>query len=203
MNERMENQIAPFAASVLRLFRGPLYDDQQREWEQLKVYFNDVKHYLARIGIKVEINENEGFAYLRQPDAEDGEPALPRILRRRALSWEVTLLCVLLRQKLEEFDLKDTDSRKLFVSKGDLKNEIELFFPDRTNRSRLLERLDTYIKNVRDLGYIQQIGKEDPLDPDRTRFEVKRIIRARITNNELEEILTKLEPKDEPTGDDI
>lgn len=203
MNERMETQIAPFAASVLRLFRGPLYDDQLRDWSDLKLYFNDVKRYLARIGIEVVINENEGFAYLRQPDVEDGEQALPRILRRRALSWEVTLLCVLLRQKLDEFDLKDTDSRKLFVSKGDLKNEIELFFPVGTNRSRLLERLDTYIKNVKDLGYIQQIGKEDPQDPDRARFEVKRIIRARITNDELEEIRKKLELKDEPSGNDI
>lgn len=203
MNERLETQIAPYAASVLRLFRGPLYDDQLREWAELKLYFTDIRRYLARIGIEVVINENEGFAYLSQTETEGESQPLPRLLRRRALSWEVTLLCVLLRQKLEEFDLQVSDSRKLFVSKEDLKNEIELFFPDANNRSRMLDKLETYIKNVRDLGYLQPVGKEDPANPDRTRYEVKRIIRARINNDDLEDILGKLKQAHGETDDDV
>ncbi len=189
-------QIAPFAPTVIRLFKGPLYDDQRKEWSELLLYFEEVRMYLGKIGLEVILNEPEGFAYLRQME-EEGQ-ALPRLMSKRKLSWEVTLLCVLLRQKLEEFDLKDTDSRKLFLNKEELKAEIELFFEEENNRSRLLEKLDGYIKQVVDLGYLKPVSASLLQDSTQSRYEVKRIIKARFNSDELANILQKITPENEP-----
>jgi Domain of unknown function (DUF4194) len=194
---------APYAAVAIKLLLGPIYDTQTREWSDIKLYFNDLSNYLGKIGLELVFNETEGYAYLSQSEPEDEASRLPRLLQRRKLSWEVTLLCVLLRQKLEEFDVQDTSSRKLFITRGEFKAEIELFFPDQNNQSRLLERLDTLIRNVQDLGYIERINQEDPSQPDATRYEVKRIIKARFTADELQAILRKIKPEESHAGIDI
>jgi hypothetical protein len=194
---------APYAAVAIKLLLGPIYDTQSREWSDIKLYFNDLGNYLGKIGLELVFNETEGYAYLSQSEPEDEAHRLPRLLQRRKLSWEVTLLCVLLRQKLEEFDVQDTSSRKLFITRGEFKAEIELFFPDQNNQSRLLERLDTLIKNVQDLGYIERVSQEDTREPDATRYEVKRIIKARFTADELQAILRKIKPEESHAGIDI
>ncbi len=194
---------APYAAVAIKLLLGPIYDTQSREWSDIKLYFNDLSNYLGKIGLELVFNETEGYAYLSQSEPEDEAHRLPRLLQRRKLSWEVTLLCVLLRQKLEEFDVQDTNSRKLFITRGEFKAEIELFFPDQNNQSRLLERLDTLIKNVQELGYIERISQEDTREPDATRYEVKRIIKARFTADELQAILKKIKPEENHAGIDI
>lgn len=194
-------ETAAFAKTVILLFKGPLYDDQKKEWEELLIYFEEVRAYLEKIGLNLILNENDGFAYLDQINSE--ESALPRIISSRKLSWEVTLLCVLLRQKLDEFDLKDMDSRKLFLTKSELKAEIELFLDENNNRSRLLDKLDSYIKQVVDLGYLKAVGTEDLEQPERARYEVRRIIKGRFNSDELQQILNKIAPQDEPTEDHI
>lgn len=194
-------ETADFAKTVIQLYRGPLYDDQKKEWDELLLYFEDVRSYLKKIGLNLILNENEGFAYLDQIDAE--ESALPRIISSRKLSWEVTLLCVLLRQKLDEFDQKDMESRKLFLTKSELKAEIELFIDENNNRSRMLDKLDSYIKQVVDLGYLKAVGTANRDEPDRNRYEVRRIVKARFNSDELELILQKIKPQHEPTEDHI
>ena len=197
------NHPAPYATAAIKLLLGPVYDTQTRDWTDIKLYFDDLSGYLGKIGLQLIFNETEGYAYLTQDEPEDEANRLPRLLRRNKLSWEVTLLCVLLRQKLEEFDIQDTSSRKLFITRGEFKNEIELFFPDETNRSRLLDKLDTYIKHVQELGYIERVNQEDPQQPDLTRFEVKRIIKARFTPDELQSILKKIKPDTSHAGIDV
>ena len=194
---------APYAAVAIKLLLGPIYDTQTREWNDIRLYFDDLCSYLGKIGLELVFNETEGYAYLSQSEPEDEASRLPRLLQRRKLSWEVTLLCVLLRQKLEEFDVQDTSSRKLFITRGEFKAEIELFFPDQNNQSRLLDRLDTLIRNVQELGYIERVNQEDPQQPDATRYEVKRIIKARFTADELQAILRKIKPEGNHASVDI
>ena len=201
--DHLQHGPAPYAAVAIKLLLGPIYDTQTREWSDINLYQEDLRVYLGKIGVELVLNTTEGYAYLSQSEPEDEAHRLPRLLQRRKLSWEVTLLCVLLRQKLEEFDVQDTNSRKLFITRGEFKAEIELFFPDQNNQSRLLERLDTLIKNVQDLGYIERVSQEDTREPDATRYEVKRIIKARFTADELQAILRKIKPEESHAGIDI
>ena len=93
----------PYALAVIRLLQGVVYNNDRTCWECLTRYQREIKHYFAGIGIDVYILENEGFAFLKQKDGMDGlESPLPSLIERRQLSYPVTLLCVLLVEKLIE-----------------------------------------------------------------------------------------------------
>jgi hypothetical protein len=182
-----------FAPAVIKLLQDALYDDD-KHWKDLMSNQGAIIDYFAKIGVKLIIEENEGFAYIYQPDEDEDTPAnakLPRLVKRTPLSYEVTIISVLLREMLEEFDVKSADSVKLFVTNKDIKEKIELFFKDRSNKVKLIKNFDTYINSIINLGFLKVL-REDSKDKDNTQYEVKRILKAKINNEKLEEIKQKL-----------
>jgi hypothetical protein len=187
-----DTKTAPYAGVIIKLLQDALYDDD-KQWKELMAHQEEVIDYFERIGVKLMIEESEGFAYIYQPepDEDDGSHRLPRLVKRIALSYEVTLIAVMLREMLEEFDVRAVDSVKFFTTNKEIKEKIELFFKDQTNKVKLLKNFDNYINQVTNLGFLRMI-REDARDKDNTQYEVKRIIKAKINNEKLEEIKHKL-----------
>ena len=186
----MENKAVEYAHVIIKLLQDVVYDEENATWSDLLTYQIPVRDYFAKIGLELHLDEREGFAFLKQVD--DEEQKLPRLVRRMPLSYEVTLLCILLRETLEEFDVKDVESRKCFVTTQELREKIEIFFKDSPNKVRLLERFDRTIQSTVRLGFLKETEQEN-LDSDDIRYEVRRIIKAKITNEKLEEIKQKLQ----------
>jgi hypothetical protein len=188
------NKILSYAGVIIKLLQDVLYEDD-RYWKDLINNQHAIAEYFEKIGIKLVINETDGFAYIYQPELNpdaDEKQKLPRLIRKVPISYEVTLLSVLLREMLEEFDLKEFDQVKFFVTHKEIREKIELFFKERSNVVKLLKNFDSYINSVVNLGFLK-IVSEDPKDKDSTRYEVKRILKAKINNQKLEEIKTKLD----------
>jgi len=107
------NLVAPYAAVVMKLLQGPLYHDDTTTWNLLLQYAEQVRVYCAQISLELQFHEEDGFAYLRQAEIEheEGDPlTLPRLTRRIPLSYHVTLLCVLLREQLLQFEANNLES---------------------------------------------------------------------------------------------
>lgn len=51
---------------------------------------------------------------------------LSRLMRKQTMNYETTLLCVILREMLEEFDIK-SEGTKLFLTQKEIKERIEFF----------------------------------------------------------------------------
>jgi hypothetical protein len=183
---------SPYAGVIIKLLQDAVYDDD-KQWKELMAHQEEVIDYFERIGVKLVIEESEGFAYIYQPEPDEDEDArkLPRLVKRIPLSYEVTLISVMLREMLEEFDVRATDSVKFFTTNKEIKEKIELFFKDKTNKVKLLKNFDNYINQITHLGFLRTI-REDIRDKDNTQYEVKRIIKAKINNEKLEEIKHKL-----------
>ncbi len=194
-NATNQSNIPHYAPVLVRLFQGVVYDEDKKVWNDLVAFQHQVRKYFAMIGVDLHLNEQEGFAYLSQPEEIEGESVkVPRLTRRMPLTYEVTLLLVILREALEEFDMQNTDSRKLFITNNELKDRIELFFEDKVDKIKLLDRFDTYINNVVELGFLKEVqvrGFDDKLKT----YEVRRIIKAKINSEKLEEIKAKLNSK--------
>lgn len=186
----MDKTVVEYAHIIIKLLQDVLYDEDKTTWSDLLTYQTPVRDYFAKIGVELYIDEREGFAFLRQTDDEDAK--LPRLVRRVPLSYEVTLLCAILREVLEEFDVGDTDSRKCFINGQELREKIEMFLPEPTNRVKLLERLDRAVQATVKLGFLKEMPPETPDSPD-LRYEVRRIVKAKITNAQLEAIKRQLE----------
>jgi hypothetical protein len=65
------------------------------------------------------LDEGEGFAFIRQIEVE-GEEQVPRLIRKRALSYHATVLLVCLREELVRFDSRADDAARLVKSRAEL-----------------------------------------------------------------------------------
>jgi hypothetical protein len=157
----------------------------------LQAWNSAIQDYFNKIGIKLIINEIDGFARIVQPEADEhDENPLPRLMRKQALNYETTLLCVILREMLEEFDIL-SEGTKLFLTQKEIKERIELFYKEQANKSKLWRDLSKPINNLTSMG-ILKLTREDPVNRDNNQYEVKRIIKALVDNEKLEEIKIKL-----------
>ena len=85
---------------VVPLLKSVLYrDEDPQAWAALLKLQARVREYVAVLALDLVLDEAEGYAFLRsrtQPD-EDA-PKLPRLIARRPLSFQVSLLLALLRK---------------------------------------------------------------------------------------------------------
>ncbi|WP_291911469.1 DUF4194 domain-containing protein [Chitinophaga sp. CB10] len=186
-----ERNIAPFAHVFLKLMQGVIYEEERAYWKDLLGWQTELHKYLQHVGLQLVINEADGFARIVQPDNdENADRPLPRLMRKSKLTYEATLLCIVLREALEEFDLKGTGT-KLFMTQKEIKERLALFFKERHNRSKLLKDLNKPINSLLGVG-ILRISREDVTNKEMQQYEVKRVIKAIVNNEKLEEIKTKL-----------
>jgi hypothetical protein len=182
---------APFAAVAIKLLQGPIYADDKNIWRELLGWQTAIQDYFGKIGMELIINEGDGFARVMQPEIdENDENPLPRLMKKQAISYEATLLSVILREGLEEFDIK-SEGTKYFLTQKEIKERIELFYKEQTNKSKLWKELSKPITSLINVG-ILKLNREDAANKDNNQYEIKRIIKAFISNDKLEEIRNKL-----------
>jgi len=140
-------------------------------WQSLIGIQARVRDYVACLGLDLLLDEAEGYAYLRQRAAEEGVPELPRLVPRRQLGYQVSLMLALLRKKLAEFDATSGEPR-LILGRNDIVEMMRLFFPDTSNQARLNDRIGANINHIIDMGFLRRLRGTDD------KFEVRRILKA-------------------------
>jgi hypothetical protein len=173
------------SAVLITLFKGVLYQDQRPElWQALLQLQAKVRDHAAVFGLELVLDEAEGYAYLRQRPADDGEE-VPRLVQRRQLGFAVSLLLALLRKKLAEHDAAGGDPR-LILSRAQIVDLVQLFLPSGTDEAKLVDRIDADINRVVELGFLRRLrGQED-------QFEVRRILKAFVDAQWLNELEQRL-----------
>ena len=164
-----ENGLSRVLVSVMK---GVTFQEGDPDlWQTLLQVQTRVRDWVGLVGLELILDEAEGFAYLRQRRASDEESDLPRLVPRRQLSYPVSLLLALLRKKLAEFDATSGESR-LIVQREEIVDQIRLFLPDTVNEVKLIDRIDTHIKRIVELGFLR------PLRGQADHYEVRRILKA-------------------------
>jgi hypothetical protein len=183
--------VSPYAPVVLKLLQNPLFSDESAAWNLLLTNLTPVQEYFARIGLEVLVNEEDGFAYLHQPAIEDEEGqaiVLPRLTRRDRLTYHTTLLCVILREWLDQFESTRLDAGKCTITDDQLREQLIPFLPARTDERAMLRRMDSAILRLIELGFLKRMpNTEKP-----AYYEVRRILKAKIDAEKLAEIKEKL-----------
>lgn len=168
-----ESDYGPELSPVLiALFKGVLYRDQQEKlWQDLLNLQGRVIDYVRVLGLELQLDEAEGYAYLGQLSATADDEELPRLVPRRQLSFPVSLLLALLRKKLAEHDASGGDPR-LILSLEQIVETLRLFLPDTANEAKLTDRIQGDVNKVVQLGFLRRLRGQ----PDR--FEVRRILQS-------------------------
>lgn len=184
----LENNIKPYSKAIVRLLKSPV-ERSSSVWEDIIFYQNEIQDYISPIGLELIVKKDEGFAFVKQ--YEDSEGNTLGLITRRKIGFEVSIVLVVLRQVLEEFDMNPTQvqASEKFLTDSEIKEEVELFLPEKFNRVKFVKELDGYIKKIVELGYLKEISKKD----NETRYQIHRIIKEKVTLDVLHEFKLKLE----------
>ncbi|WP_324171589.1 DUF4194 domain-containing protein [Sulfurimonas sp.] len=174
--------------AITLLLKGLFYkSDNENAWDELiEGSYGAISDYFEIMGLEVMTDENEGFSYLQNMIFEEGEESLPKLIRSRELSYKVSLVCVLLRKKIADFDIQNEDT-KAIVTNQEIKDMVLLFLPSKTNEVKTLKEIDTSIKKVQELGFLRLLKNQDGV------YEIKRSIKAFVDAQWLNELDIKLQ----------
>ncbi|MCQ6269209.1 DUF4194 domain-containing protein [Pseudarthrobacter sp. R1] len=169
---------------VTRLFRGVLYaESDEKVWQSLLALESQARDYVAVLGLDLILDESEGYAFLRSK--EDPEGNLPRLIPRRRLTFDVSLLLALLRGRMLEFDTNSSELR-LIMTEQEIVDMVAVFLPESSNQAKILDKLGATIKKVVELGFLRRLrGQADT-------YEVARILKAYVDAQWLEEFDARL-----------
>lgn len=172
------------ATSAIRLMQGVVYQESD-DWADLLRHRGAVRDHFAVVGLDVVIDDDEGYAYLRTAETPDGDEPLPRVIRRRALTYTDSLLLVLLRKRLVEFESAG-DQGQLVLSHEEIVEMLQLFLARSTDEARVLKQVDTSINRLVTMGFLRQLrGRKDT-------WEVRRILKAYVDAETLSDFSAKL-----------
>jgi len=191
---RTKQESTALSAVLIKLLQGFLLQEDKTVWETLQLQQTIVREFFATLGLHLHLDDNDGYAFLRtipMGECHDGkvtsESAIGHVqqedvaekkkltlMRKMPLSFEVSLLCILLREALDQFDATVHDDHRLVMKKSDIYELLKLYFPDKHDETKLIKRWDAMINKLIDLGFIRE------LKSDTSRIEVLRIIKAMI-----------------------
>lgn len=157
--------------AVTALLKGVIYTDDTPRWRAVTSCQAQVRDYVSVLGLELFLDETEGYAFLRSRPDEELDADLPRLVPRRSLTFQVSLLLALLRRRLAEFDATSTETR-LVLSREQIVEMLRVFQPTTSNEARFVDQSEATLKKVVDLGFLRRLrGEED-------QYEVMRILRA-------------------------
>lgn len=190
-----------YSSTIVRLMQVyAIYDDDRQYWGILQQHETAIREYFAVIGLEIDLNRTDGYARLVQKEFGEDEVNSPiKLIRKIALTYEQSLLSVILRDMLEENEtrIQGGNSSKLFVTGEQIRTKIELFFKDQNNKKALISKLDSLIEKMRDLGFLKIVREDKSVKGElktvNNQYEIKTILRAKISNDKLEEFKIKLQ----------
>lgn len=181
----------PWAPAAVRLLQGIVYhDDAGDAWERVLAGLTPLSGYFARIGLMLVVNEEDGFAYLRQIDSAvlpPDYPPLPKLFRSIRMTFEASLLCVLLRDELRRFEEEIHRDGRCVVTQASLLELWQTLIPGDQDAVRSNRALGSNLRKLEELKFVRQFEKSP------ASWEVRRILKARLPLAELERLRADLE----------
>lgn len=179
-----------WSVAAVRLLKGVVELDDGRPWHLLLANSSQIEQYFARLGLQLVIDESEGLAYLKQFSEEtlpQGYEAIPKLFQPTRFSFGQTVLCVLLRDSLRRFEEEDTRDDRCVVEESDLLDQWKGFFAGQGDEVRQQRDLQSALRKLEDLGFVRRFTQEPPS------WEVRRILKARLTAEDLEHLQRQLQ----------
>jgi hypothetical protein len=183
----LEQSIQPYSKAIVKLLKG-VVERNSSVWEDIINYQEQIQEYLAQIGLELIVKKDDGFAFVKQ--FEDSEGKTLGLITRRQIGFETSIVLLVLRQSLEDFDSNPTQlTSEKFITDTEIKDELELFLQEGYNKMKFQQKLNKYISNAVELGFLKEINKKD----NETKYQIHRIIKEKITLDILQDFKTKLQ----------
>ena len=185
----MSNKILPFTQVFIKLLKGPVEYLEKSSWEKLVQYKTELSSFLLQLGLILVLDEQDGYAYLKHAAAIDDSDGISWI-QRRSITYEESIMLVLLRDMMAEFEVGEVTTRELVKKRREIKEYAELFFKENASRVKMLREIDRLIDKTEENGFLERSENNDIADEQK--FRIKKVIKARVDNEVLEDFKQQL-----------
>lgn len=189
MHNPHTSEIRDWSVVAIKLLHGVIYSDETKIWDLLLQHRSALESFFGRLGISVVADEADGYAYLRQWDADEypeGQEQLPRLIRKAPLGHAQTILCVILRDELRRFEDEEVHNERCVVETQVLLEQWQAFFPVGSDEVRRKRDLAVALSKIEELGFVSKVNAEPEA------WEIRRALKARLPVGELEKLRDQL-----------
>jgi len=174
--------------AMILLIKGIFYkSDNEKAWlEMVENSRGVISDYFSIVGLTLQVDEAEGYAYLKTIEQDEDAPQLPKLINARELSYKVSLLCVLLRKRLVDFEMQ-SDSRRAVITKEEIVQNLLLFLEERLDEVKLRKEVESIIKKVEDLGFLKKLKSSEES------YEIRSALKAFVDAQWLSDFDMKLQ----------
>jgi hypothetical protein len=182
-----------------RLLLAPLFREENPEhFSNLLAWQERINEYFSVIGLKLVISESDGYAFLAENEDEEGNLIGDglRLLRRFPLTYEQSLLLVLLREELDKFEMSKSNSRALVMHESQIAELLEPYYPNHADKVKFEDMVSSLLSSLAQMEFVKCIHRPSTgnLTTDGEReYEIRTIVRAKITLPFLTEFKERLE----------
>ena len=181
--------ILPYTSAFIKLLKGPVEYLDKTVWEQIMQYQVELTRFLQQLGLILVLDKEDGYAYLEQVRLDE-EDSTAGWIRRTALTYDESVLLILLRELMAEFEVGEVTNRELVKKRREIKEYAELFFRENASRVKFIRELDRLIDKAEELGFLAKVEDNELFDDQK--FRIKKIIKAKVDNEVLENFKQQL-----------
>ncbi|MEE3452377.1 DUF4194 domain-containing protein [Dialister sp.] len=159
-----------FSTTLISLLSGIVMKNGNAEiWNTIMSKQYLIDEYMAKIGLSLVIDEDGGYAFLKQNDGDE----LPHLVKRQPLSFRMSLFLVLLRNEINEYD-SATGEGNLVVREEDMVRRMKPYFPEVTDEVKFTNSIDRCISKALEMKILM------PVKDNEEEFEVQPILRRLV-----------------------
>ena len=140
------SNIKPYSRAIVRLLKG-IVEKNDVVWNDVLSYQSDIQDYIGTMGLELIVKKDEGFAFVKQLKLDDDKTM--NLVSRRQYGFEVSVMLIVLRQILEDFDSNPTmQATDKYVTAAEIKEETEMFLPTSYNKVKFEKDLDEMYSKI-------------------------------------------------------
>jgi hypothetical protein len=179
---------------IARLLTGAVYFDDDGYWQKLTDEKPSFASYFAEMGVRLEVDAEMGMGYLRpmnQAEEEEftsaGYAPLPKIIPPKVLGYLPSLMCALLREALQHHEESSLESKHLYLDETQLIGLMRPYLSETQDDKALKREVRKVITRIEEISVLHRLPNRSEMI-----YRVEPIVRARITLNQLQELLSRL-----------
>ncbi|MGD1823425.1 MAG: DUF4194 domain-containing protein [Pleomorphochaeta sp.] len=208
MSENQFTNTKQWSDICVRLLQGPIFEEDNKDiFERLRLWNKEINSYFNIIGLKLFYSDEIDYSYLEQIEDEDGNVInnFNRLLKRHPLTYEASLILVVLREELDKFELENINSENLILKESEIADLIEPYYKETTDKVKYKDLISSNLNYIANMNLIKRVNTSDEnliLTNDRE-YLIRNILRAKVSASFLKEFKEKLEElKETPNNEE-
>ncbi len=156
-----------FSTMLINLLQGVVRKEDNAEiWNTIRSQQFRIDEYMEKIGLSLVIDDEGGFAFLKQRD----DDVLPHLVKKQPLTFRMSLFLALLRNEINEYD-SGSGEGALVIREEEMVRRMKPYFPDVSDEVKFTNSIDRCFSKALEMKILV------PVKDNEYEYEVQPVLR--------------------------